>query len=312
MALALGLAFVLFYLHKTGRLSRLTSSLPFMRRSHQNLRPRAWTIGDDAPSRRLSRSNSDAEATPMIQPSFRWPSSSPPTRDDATDPHRLSNRTRTGILTPAFSNAVRSIQRLLGVGPIRVSHVPVPDAFDLEQDCDIEADPLDTVKGNSSRTWRNGLSNLGRSSASITDRVPSKYNPASESSAALDTEFDNGQGQDRDAANIFGDDGFEGHDTGTDIEGEVMLISRNGEDFSLTGSVISVPVGNKSVEADRRSIEVVPPTPTAGHKVSKVPIAVTIRVRSMTTMISSSTKGAVTMREAHQRPISLSLSPTCP
>jgi hypothetical protein len=98
----------------------------------------------------------------------------------------------------------------------------------------------------------------------------------------LDTEFDNGRGQERDAANVLGDgDSEDGHDTGTGIEDEVMLISRNGEDFSLTGSVISVPVG--SVEADRRSIEVVPPTPTAGHKVSKVPTAVTTRVRCMTT-----------------------------
>jgi len=101
----------------------------------------------------------------------------------------------------------------------------------------------------------------------------------------LDTEFDNDRGQDRDAVNILGDGGSEDYDTGTGIEGEVMLISRNGEDFSLTGSVISMPVGNgnDSVEADRRSIEVVPPTPTAGHKVSKVPTAVTICVRSMTT-----------------------------
>jgi hypothetical protein len=241
-----------------------------MRRSHPNLRPRAWTIGDDVPSRRVSHSNSDPEATPMIHPSFRWPSLSPPHRDDTTDSHRFSSRTRTGILTPAFSHAVRSIQKLFGVGPIRVSHVPVPDAFDLEQDCTTESAPLDTLRTNSSsRTWRNGLSSLGRSSASIVDRVPSKSNSASETSA-LDPEFDVGRGHDRDAAHVIGDGGSDNHDPGTGQEEEVMLISRNGEDFTLTGSVISMPMGN-GTDHDRRSIEVVPPTPTASNKVSKTP-----------------------------------------
>jgi hypothetical protein len=94
----------------------------------------------------------------------------------------------------------------------------------------------------------------------------------------LDTEFDSGRGHDRDAANIIGDGDFDDHDTGTGQEDEVMLISRNGEDFSLAGSVISVPLGNLSVDHDRRSIEVVPPTPTASNKVSKVLTTVLTRV----------------------------------
>jgi hypothetical protein len=162
------------------------------------------------------------------------------------------------------------------VGPIRVSHGPVPEAFDLEQDCDVETDPLDTLRNNSSsRIWRSGLSSLGRSSASTTDLVPSRSNAPSESSAALDTEFDNGRGHDRDVTDIFGDSGPDYHDIGTGEDGEVMLISRDGDDFDLAGSVISVPVGNSSTEADRRSVEVIPPTPTAGNKVSKVPTTMT-------------------------------------
>jgi len=47
-----------------------------------------------------------------------------------------------------------------------------------------------------------------------------------------------------------------------------MLISRDGEDFSLEGSLISMPLGNGPVKVvgDRRSIEVVPPTPILGKQ----------------------------------------------
>lgn len=186
---------------------------------------------------------------------------------DATDPDRLNTRTRTGILTPAFSNAVRSIQRLLGVGPIRVSQVPAPDIFDLEQDCDAETDAADTLRSTSSRAWRNGLLSLGRSSYSITERTPTRNQAASESSqssAPLDPELDDGRGHD--SSNVVGDSGSDDQDTAGGNEDEVMLISRNGQDFSMTGSVISEPIGNSSVESDRRSIEVVPPTPTASNK----------------------------------------------
>lgn len=235
-----------------------------MRRNSQDLRARGWTIDYDTSS---SRGFLDTEADPMIRPSL--PLSHP---HDATDPHRLNSRTRTGILTPAFTNAVRSIQRLLGVGPIRVSQVPAPDIFDLEQDCDTETDAADTLRSTSSRAWRNGLLNLGRSSCSIAERIPPRNHAASESSqgsAAPDPELDDGRGHD--PSNVVGDSVFDDQDAAGGNEDEVMLISRNGQDFdfSMTGSVISEPIGKSSMESDRRSIEVVPPTPTAGAKVSK-------------------------------------------
>jgi hypothetical protein len=177
------------------------------------------------------------------------------------------------IFTPAFSNAVRSIQKLLGV-PVRVSRVPLSNDFDLEEDGDIETEHSDTLRSCPSTVRRNGLpSTFGRSSSSVTDRAPFRYpHPGSEtsqSSAILDAEFDIGLG---DATNVIVDGGSDDHDTGNDRGDEVMLISRNGEDFSMTSSVISMSVGSSSGEAesDRRSIEVVPPTPTAGSKVSKV------------------------------------------
>src|SRR6266851_8078078 len=75
----------------------------------------------------------------------------------------------------------------------------------------------------------------------------------------LDPELDDGRGHD--SSNVFGDSGSDDQDAAGGNEDEVMLISRNGQDFSMTGSVISEPIGKSSVESDRRSIEVVPPTP---------------------------------------------------
>lgn len=280
VALSLCLAFALFYLHKTRRLPRLTSfkllpSFSLMRRSRPDMRPRGWTIGGDETrsSSTILHGIPDAEATPMIH---HWPSLSP--SHDTADPHPLSTRTRMAIFTPAFSSAVRSIQKLLGVGPVRVSRVPVSNDFDLEEDGDGETEPPDTLRSTSStsRVWRNGLSGFGRSSGSVTDRAPFRYqhpgSEASQSSAPLDTEFDIGRGHDRDATDVIGGDGSDDHDTGNGGGDEVMLISRNGQDFTMTGSVISMPVGNGSgeTESDRRSIEVVPPTPTAGNKVSRI------------------------------------------
>jgi hypothetical protein len=156
-----------------------------------------------------------------------------------------------------------------------VSRVAVSDAFDIEQDSasGIETDPSDTLRSNSSRAWRNGLSSLGRSSGSVIDRIPSRYHPPSESSqssGALDAELDDGHGYDRDAANVTEDDGSDDHDTGNDGEEDVMLISRNGQDFSMSGhgSVIAMPVDQTPAESDRGSIEVVPPTPTSSKQVS--------------------------------------------
>src|SRR5260221_2502480 len=80
VALALSLVFALLYLHKTRRLSRLTSSLPslrFMRRSRQDMRPRGWTIGGDETRRNstILHGITVAEATPMIRhTSLHWPS----------------------------------------------------------------------------------------------------------------------------------------------------------------------------------------------------------------------------------------------
>lgn len=278
VALALCLAFALFYLHKTRRLSRFTSSLPsftFMRRNRQDMRPRGWTVAGDETRRSstILHGIPDAEATPMIRhPSLHWSSLSP--SHDTADPHRLSTRTRMGIFTPAFSNALRSIQKLLGV-PVRVSHVPLSSDFDLEEDGDVETEHSHTLRSTScpSTVRRNGLSTFGRSSSSVTDRAPFRYpHPGSEtsqSSALLDAEFDIGRG---DATNVIVDGGSDDHYTGSDGGDEVMLISRNGQDFSMTSSVISVPVGSSfgEAESDHRSIEVVPPTPTARSKVSKV------------------------------------------
>jgi len=156
-----------------------------------------------------------------------------------------------GTLAAAFSSAIRSIRRLFGGGPIPVSRVPVPDAFDLE-DSDTETDPFNTLRSTASRTWRSR-----------------QHNPASESSqssAALDSEPDNGRGYDEDITNVVENGGVGDRDDRMGSGDEVLLISRDGEDFSLEGSVISVPSNRRPIEADRRSIEVVPPTPTLSSK----------------------------------------------
>jgi hypothetical protein len=173
-----------------------------------------------------------------------------------------------GALAAAFSSAIRSIRRLFGGGPIPVSRVPVPDAFDLE-DSDTETDPFNTLRSTASRAWRNQHSTLAQNSSSVTDRNHPTHNPASESSqssAALDSEPDNGRGYDEDIANVVENGGVGDRDDRMRSGDEVLLISRDGEDFSLEGSVISCPSNKRPIEADRRSIEVVPPTPTLGSK----------------------------------------------
>ncbi|KAI0001350.1 hypothetical protein BJV74DRAFT_94302 [Russula compacta] len=258
VAFVLCLVFVLYILYQRGRLSRLTFIFCSMRRRRQ-ARSRGWTLHDDASGNGGSHHATDAEATPILNPPLHWPSLSP---HDTTDDQHLSPRTRLDILMPAFSNAIRSMKRLFGGGPIPVSRAPASEAFDLE-DSDTETDPMDTLRTSSSRSWRNGRTTPGRNSAPLTDRTTSTHNLASEasrSSAALDSTLHNGRGRDDDAANSDRDGGVDDNDR-MDIENEVMLISRNGRDFSLRESASSVLDGRGPVEADRESVDVVPPTP---------------------------------------------------
>lgn len=262
IGIVLCLTFALYLLHQSGRLSRLTSILPSMRRSRQRLTPRRWSFGDDTPGSGTLR---HAEATPMIDPFLHWRSLSP--HDDDTDRQRPSIRMRMGVLTPAFSKAIHSIRRLFRWGPIQVSHVPVPDTFDLE-DPVTETDTLksDTLRSNESKSW--GLPTLGRNPGLMMDRIPSMHdlvNKTSWSSAALDSVLDDDRGNYEDIGKNFEDGGANDHDYGMDAQHRVMLISRNGEDFSVEGSPIS---RKTSIEVDRRSTEVVPPTPTIRKQVN--------------------------------------------
>ncbi|KAI9446927.1 hypothetical protein F5148DRAFT_1253142 [Russula earlei] len=264
VALVLCLSFVLYLFYKSGRLPRLASNNPFMRRSRRPQLPRRWTINDDAPNRAVLHDR-DPEVTPILSPHPHWTSLSP---HDATDRQRFSGpRSKMAMLTPAFSSAFRSIRRLFGVGPIPVSRVPVPAAFDLE-DTETETDLFDTLRSNSSRSCRNGTPT--QAPTPLIDRALSSQNLAGDlsgSSAALDLMLDYGRGYDEEAADFGRDGGVDDHDSENGgAENEVMLISRDGEDFSMEGSMVHGPLGNQSpvdaeVNRDRRSIEVVPPTP---------------------------------------------------
>jgi hypothetical protein len=258
VGIVLCLAFALWFLYQSGRLSRLTSIFPSMQRSRQT----QWTIDHDDPSSGGLHHVPDAESTPMINPVLHWRPLSPRT-------NRKRSRTRMGmgVLTPAFLRGISSIRRLFGWGPIKVSRVPVSDTFDLE-DPVTEADPFDTPS-TSSRSRRNGPLPDGRNSGSTLDRLPSPHdliNKPSWSSAALESVLVNGQENYEDTGNVFEDDGANDHDYGMDDGNRVMLISRNGEDFSLSGSTISRPISRISNEVDRRSIEVVPPSPSTTRK----------------------------------------------
>ena len=261
VSFVLCLVFVLYILYQRGRLSRLTFIFSSMRRRRQ-ARSRGWARHDDASGNGGSHHVTDAEATPILNPPFHWPSLSP---HDTTDDQHLSPRTRLDILMPAFSNAIRSIRRLFGGGPIPVSRAPASEAFDLE-DSDTETDPMDTLRTSSSRSWRNGRTTPGPNSAPVMDRTTSTHNLTSEASrsfAALDSTLDSGRGRDEDAANSDRDGGVDDHDQ-MDIGSEVMLISRNGRDFSLKSSS-SVLYGSGPVEADQESVDVVPPTPQSNQ-----------------------------------------------
>ena len=224
-----------------------------------------WTIDSDDPR---SGALHHAEAMPMIDPVLHWRSLSP--KDDATDRKRSGTRMGMGVLAPAFLKGICSIRRLFGWGPIRVSHVPVPDTFDLE-DPVTNTGPFDTLRSTSSRSRLNGHGppTVGRNSGSTFERIPSPHhlrNKPSWSSAALETVPYNGQENYEDTGNGFEDDSADDQDRGRDAGNGVILISRDGDDFSLSGSAISVPIGRRSIEVDRRSIEVVPPSPTTISK----------------------------------------------
>jgi hypothetical protein len=258
IAFFLSLSFILYLQYKNGGLSR-PRSVASMRGAQQTQRPRGWTIDGIRPADSIFL---NAEATPMINSRPHWTSLS---LHDA-DRHRLSPRTR-----ETLSAVIRSIQRLFGRGPTPVSHVPISDTFDIE-DSDPEMDPFDTLGSNasSSRTRRNRPSTtVGRSRNSTADRegpLQSIFQPseATRYSAILEPEFDDAH----DTVKFMEDGGVRNHDTETTTRDGVMLISRNGRNFSLTGSVIS-RVSRPPVERDRRSTEVVPPTPTFYQQVSQ-------------------------------------------
>lgn len=299
VGIVLCLTFALWFLYKTGRLSRLTTILTSMRRGRA---PRnRWTIDDDDPRDGAFHHVPEAEA--MIDPGLHWRSLS--SRDNSTDRRRYNTRMGMGALTPAFSKGICLIRRLFGWGPIKVSRLPVTDNFDLE-------DPVtgaDAPGSTSSRSGRNGPSTVGRNSGSTFDRIPSPHNLTnnpSRSSAALESVLDNGQENHENIGNVLEGDGANDHDDETDDGNGVMLISRDGEDFSLSGSMASVPICRRSSEEDRRSTEVVPPSPhTTRKQVSRsVNNCMMIHVRPV---ITSHSAGTLALREVHLRPFFASL-----
>lgn len=303
VGIILCLAFALWFLYYTGRLSRLTYILYSMRRS----RPQRhrWTIDNDDPSGGALHHGPDAEALPMINPVLHWRSLS--LNDDATNHKRYNARMGMGALTPVLSKGISSIRRLFGRGPVKVSRAPVSDTFDLEDPVS-EADPFDTHgSSTSSRSWRNGPPIVERNSGSTLDRIPSPHdliNKLSWSSTAPESVPDNGQENYENTGNVSESGGGEtDHDHEVDAGNGVMLISRDGENFSLSGSMISVPIGSsrRSVEVDRGSIEVVPPSPPAvsSKQVSKSVGATRDHLNSSFRSLSAT----LALQEVHLRPI---------
>ena len=218
-------------------------------------RHREWEVdggGSDFPH------TPDAEATPMISQPHHWNSFFP---RNTTDRQRLSSRIREGMVTPSITTAIRSIRRLFGRGPIPVSRVPVPDTFDIESS-DSETDPFDTLRTNASRTKRRPFTNPKQSATSGSDRGASSYtlthnSDGTRDSPTLDVDLDD-PGFDQGVVNgVGGGYGADDHDINGDC---VMLITRNGHDFSSGSTPVSLR--GSITDADRRSIEVVPPTPT--------------------------------------------------
>lgn len=260
VAFLLCLAFVLYLLHKRGSLSRLASTHPFMRGVRRARRHREWEVDGEGS---VFPHAPDAEATPMISQPHHWSSFFP---RHATNRQHLSSRIREGMVTPAITTVIRSIRRLLGRGPIPVSRVPVPEAFDIESS-DSETDPFDTIRSNASKARRGPFTNPRQNAASGSDRTASSFTLTHPSdgmrdSPTLDVELDSDRGLYQSVA-VGGGNGADDHDSAGD---SVMLISRNGQDFSSGGTLISLRGDRNTVEIDRRSTEVVPPTPTLDRR----------------------------------------------
>ncbi|KAI9442473.1 hypothetical protein H4582DRAFT_1284822 [Lactarius indigo] len=257
VAFFLCLAFILYLLYKRGKLSRF-ASLPFMRGVRRVRRHREWEVDGEGSFPHAP----DAEATPMISQPHHWNSLFP---RNATDRQHLSSRIKQGMVTPAITTAVRSIRRLFGRGPIPVSRVAVPETFDIESS-DSETDPFDTLRSNASKTKRNPFATLRQNVASGSDRGASSYtlthpSDGTRDSPTLDPELESDRGLDQSVASGVGGGGNGADDH--DSTGEcVILIARNGQDYSSGGSLISLRGDRSPVEADQSSIEVVPPTPT--------------------------------------------------
>jgi hypothetical protein len=250
VAFFLCLAFILYFLYRRGSLSLLS-----MRGVRRVRRHREWEVDGGSSD---SPHAPDAEATPMISQPHHWNSFFP---RNTTDRQRLSSRIREGMATPSITTAIRSIRRLFGRGPVPVSRVPMPDTFDLESS-DSETDPFDTLRSNASRAKLRPFAK--QTAASGSDRGESSYTFTHHSgetreSQALDAELDDSdQTLDQGVVNgVGGGNGADDHDNTGDC---VMLITRNGEDFS-SGST-SISLRSRPAEADQSSIEVVPPTPT--------------------------------------------------
>ena len=263
VALLLSLSFFLYHQYKKGRLSRLTSIL-FMRSRRQDRRPRGWTIDSSRFADRTFDLTRDAEATPMINSPHHW--NSPRNTTD-----RLSPRIMERMMT--ISTAIRSIRRMFGGGPIPVSRVPVSDDFDIE-DSDPETDPFGTLRSDaSSRARRNGPSTIGRRTSEVDREAPTQnpmqYSVTRPDPTTLNLDLNDVRAYDGDETIVVGDGGVDDHDSKMVTGDSVMLISRNGQNFSLTGSVISMGVRGSPIDVDRSSIEVVPPTPTMNSRVSE-------------------------------------------
>lgn len=264
VAFFLCLAFILYFLYQRGSLSFL-----FMRGVRRVRRQREWEVDGDFPHA------PNAEATPMISQRHHWNSFFP---RNSTDRQRLSSRIREGMATPSITTAFRSIRRLFGRGPIPVSRVPMPEAFDLESS-DSETDPFDTLRSNGSRAK---LRPFKKESAS--DRGASSYSPTdgTRDSQALDAELENDRVLDQGVA----DD----HDNAED---SVMLITRNGEDFSSGTGSISISLRSHPTEADQNSLEVTPPTPTVVSTSYNAMICITLADNNAISL----SDWALTMRE---------------
>lgn len=257
IAFFLCLAFILYFLYQRGSLSLL-----FMRGVRRVRRHREWEVdggGSDFPHA------PDAEATPMISQPHHW-NSFFPRNNNTTDRQRLSSRIREGMATPSITTAIRSIRRLFGRGPIPVSRAPMSDTFDLESS-DSETDRFDTLRSNASRAKLRPFAK--QTVASGSERGASSYTLTHQSDGTRDSQALDGELDDSDqtldqgvVSGVGGGYGADDHDNTGDC---VMLITRNGEDFS-SGST-SISLRSRLAEADQSSIEVVPPTPTVPFRV---------------------------------------------